>query len=182
MKILHYGSIPNLITLGRLALVPVIIAMITAEHWKEASIVFIIAGISDALDGFIAKTFNLRSELGAYLDPLADKALIMSIYVALAIAAIVPATLTILVVSRDLMIIGAFMVAWFMEKPMQVRPLLISKMNTLVQLTFAATVLGVKAFDLPTGAWFDISVYLVALLTILSIAAYFLQWIRHMNG
>jgi cardiolipin synthase len=182
MKLFHYRIIPNLITLGRLALVPVIISMITAQRWKEACIFFIIAGISDALDGWIAKTFDLRTELGAYLDPLADKALIVSIYVALAIAAVVPATLAILVVSRDLMIIGAFMVSWVLEKPMAVRPLLVSKLNTLAQLTFAATVLGVKAFDLPTGAWFGILVYIVAALTLLSVGAYFLQWIRHMSA
>jgi cardiolipin synthase (CMP-forming) len=181
MKISSYGSIPNLISLGRLALVPVIIAMITAQRWKEACVVFIIAGLSDALDGWIAKTFDMRTELGAYLDPLADKALIVSIYVALAIALAVPATLTILVVSRDLMIIAAFMISWFMDKPMEVRPLLVSKINTLVQISFAATVLAVKAFGLTTGAWFEFFVYLVAALTLLSTGAYFLQWIRHMS-
>lgn len=181
MKYSLYRGLPNLITLGRLALVPAIIAMITAQRWKEACIFFIIAGLSDALDGWIAKTFDLRTELGAYLDPLADKALLVSIYVALAIAAVVPATLTILVVSRDVMIIGAFMISWFMDKPIEVRPLLISKLNTLAQIGFAAIVLGVKAFDFPAGAWIGVSVYVVAALTLLSTGAYFVQWIRHMS-
>lgn len=181
MKLSRYGSLPNLITLGRLALVPVIIALITAERWKETCFVFIVAGLSDALDGWIAKTFDMRTELGAYLDPLADKALIVSIYVALAVTSAVPATLTILVVSRDLMIVGAFMISWVMEKPIRVRPLFISKVNTLVQIVFAAAVLAFKAFEWPTGTWFTVATYLVATLTVLSVAAYFTQWIRHMS-
>ena len=82
-----YNSLPNLITLARLGLVPIIIAMISAGRWKEACLIFIVAGVSDAVDGWMAKTFNLRTELGAYLDPVADKALLVSIYVALAVVA-----------------------------------------------------------------------------------------------
>jgi cardiolipin synthase len=181
MKFLHYGSIPNLITLGRLLLVPVIVAMITAERWKEVFVVFVIAGASDALDGWIAKTFDLKTDLGAYLDPIADKALLVSIYVALAIVSEVPPWLTILVVSRDLMIIGAFMISWLLAKPMAVRPILISKVNTGAQIAFAAAVIAIKAFDIPIGIWFDIGVYTVAALTGLSMAAYFAQWVRHMS-
>ncbi len=181
MKLLHYSSIPNLISLARLALVPVIVALITAERWKEVFVVFVIAGASDALDGWIAKTFDLRTDLGAYLDPLADKALLVSIYVALAIVAEVPPWLAILVVSRDLMIIGAFMVSWFLDKPIKVRPILISKLNTGAQIGFAAAVLAIKAFELPIGAWFDLGAYAVATLTFLSMGAYLAQWVRHMS-
>jgi len=176
-----YRSLPNLITLGRLVLVPAIISMIAAQRWQAACVVFVIAGLSDALDGWIAKTFDLRSELGAYLDPLADKALIVSIYVALAIVGVLPATIAIIVVARDVMIIGAFMISWLLGKPMAVKPLLISKLNTLVQLGVAAMILGVKAFGFPIGLWFDLSLYAVAALSLASIAAYFNQWIRHMS-
>lgn len=174
-------SLPNLISLARLVLVPAIISMIAAQRWKEASVVFVIAGVSDALDGWIARTFDLRSELGAYLDPLADKALIVSIYVALAIVGVLPATIAIIVVARDVMIIGAFMVSWFLGKPVEVRPLLISKLNTLVQLTCAALVLGAKAFGAPINAWLPLLLYLVAALSLASLAAYFYGWIRHMS-
>jgi cardiolipin synthase (CMP-forming) len=177
----YYRNLPNLISLGRLVLVPAIIAMIATQRWKEACIVFIIAGLSDAVDGWIAKTFNLTSELGAYLDPVADKALIVSIYVALAIVSVLPATIAILVVARDMMIIGAFMIALIMRKPVKVKPLIISKLNTAVQISFAAMVLVVKAFGFPAGVWFDISLYCVAALTLASTAAYIGQWIRHMN-
>lgn len=177
----YYRSLPNLISLGRLVLAPAIISLIVAQRWKEACVVFIIAGVSDAVDGWLAKTFELRTELGAYLDPLADKALIVSIYVTLAIVAVLPATLAIIVVARDLMIIGAFMISWFMRKPVKVKPLLISKLNTAAQISFAAMVLGIKAFDFPAAAWFNIALYAVATLTIASTAAYLRQWIRHMS-
>ena len=166
MRIIHYRSLPNLISLGRLILVPAIISMIADQRWREACILFVIAGISDAIDGWIAKTFDWRSELGSYLDPLADKALIDSIYVSLAIVGVIPATIAILVVARDLMIIGAFMISLVLRKPVKARPLMISKLNTLAQLGFAALVLGVKAFGLPSGPWFDGLLYCVAVLTL----------------
>ncbi|HEY8033054.1 MAG TPA: CDP-alcohol phosphatidyltransferase family protein [Methylocella sp.] len=177
----YYRSLPNLITLGRLVLAPAIVAMIAAQRWKEACVVFIIAGLSDAVDGWLANSFDLRSELGAYLDPLADKALIISVYVTLAIVEVLPVTIAILVVARDIMIIGAFMISLIMRKPVKVKPLMISKFNTAAQISFAAMVLGVKAFDFPAGTWLDASLYAVAVLTLASTVAYFGQWIKHMN-
>jgi cardiolipin synthase len=182
MKISLFGSLPNLITLGRLLLVPVTISLIATQRWKEAFISFIIAGASDALDGWIAKTFDLRSQLGAYLDPLADKALLVSIYIALAIIGVIPATIAIIVVARDIMIVGAFMISWVLEKPLAVRPLLISKINTLAQVLFAALLLSVEAFGVQKGAWFDLSLYAVAGLALASLGAYFIRWFRHMNA
>lgn len=182
MNFQNYGSLPNLITLGRLILVPVIISLIAAHQWREAFIGFIVAGISDGLDGWIAKTFNWRTELGAYLDPIADKALLVSIYVSLAIVGAIPATISIIVVARDVMIVGAFLIAGIMDKPLKVRPLMISKLNTLAQIMFAALILGVEAFGLPKGAWFEISLYVVAALALASLAAYFSRWLRHMSA
>lgn len=181
MPAIYYKSLPNLITLGRLVLVPVIIAMISAQRWKEACAVFVVAGISDAVDGWLAKTFNLRTELGAYLDPVADKALLISIYVAFAIEKVLPATLAILVVARDLMIIGAVMISWLMRKPVEIRPLWISKLNTVAQIGFAALLLGAKAFQFPLDTWFDVAAGVVAALTLGSLAAYLAAWARHMS-
>jgi cardiolipin synthase len=182
MKFTLFGNLPNLITLGRLLLVPAIVALIAAERWKEAFVCFIIAGASDALDGWIAKTFDLRTQLGAYLDPIADKALIVSIYIALAISGVIPATIAIIVVARDIMIVGAFMISWFLDRPLEVRPLVISKINTLAQLLFATLVLCVEAFGLETGAWLELSLYVVAGLALVSLAAYFSRWFRHMSA
>jgi cardiolipin synthase len=181
MSISSFGSLPNLISLLRLGLVPGVISMIVTDRWVGAFLIFLAAGVSDAVDGWLAKTFNLRTELGAYLDPLADKVLLVSIYVALAVSGTVPATIAILIVFRDLMIIGAFLVSWIMGKPMRVHPLFISKANTSAQIAFAALVLGAKAFGVMLGAWFDVSLWVVAALTLASAAAYLSQWIRHMG-
>src|SRR5258708_783904 len=100
--------------------------------------IFIIAGVSDAVDGFLAKRFNMASELGALLDPLADKALLVSIYVALGIWGAVPRWIVILVVSRDIMIVAAVIVSWLFGKPIPMKPLMVSKLNTVAQVAFAA--------------------------------------------
>lgn len=178
---LIFASLPNLITLARLGLVPVIIAMISGNHWRGACLVFILAGVSDAVDGWLARSFNLRTELGAYLDPVADKALLVSIYVALAVESVLPASLTIIIVARDLMIIGAVMISWLMHKPVEIKPLRISKLTTATQIGFAAAVLGARAFSFGLGMWFNIAVYVVAALTLASLAAYLAAWARHMS-
>ena len=102
-------SIPNLITLARILLVPVVVWAIASDAMQIAFLLCLAAGLSDAIDGFLAKRFGMATELGAYLDPLADKAMIVSIYVALGIADAIPRWLVILVVSRDIMIVGAIM-------------------------------------------------------------------------
>jgi cardiolipin synthase len=181
MSYISFASLPNLISLGRLVMVPTVIAMISAQRWQEASIIFVLAGVSDAVDGWLAKTFGWRTELGAYLDPLADKALLVSIYVALAIVNVVPAALTIIVVARDLMIIGAVLISWLLGAPVEIKPLLISKVNTAVQIGFAALVLGAKAFQFSTEPWLELALYLVAALTLASLVAYLLQWAKHMG-
>lgn len=181
LNIRSFSALPNIITIGRLVLVPVAVAMIVAGRWFEAFAVFVIAGLSDAADGWLAKTFDLRSELGAFLDPLADKALLMSIYVALGIAGAIPATLVILVVSRDVMILGGVVTAWLFDRPLEIRPLYVSKANTALQIAFAAAVLGAHAFGFSRDYWFWPMIYGVAALTLASAGAYLGPWIRHMG-
>jgi cardiolipin synthase (CMP-forming) len=181
MSFSRFGSLPNLITLGRFFLVPAVITMIAAQRWREAFLIFVIAGISDAVDGWLAKTFKLTTELGAFLDPAADKALLISIYVALAIVQVIPAPLAIIVVARDLMIIGAIVMSWLIAKPVEIKPLLISKINTTAQIGFAALVLAAKAFDFGLDGWFEILLYAVAALTLASLAAYLWRWMRHIG-
>ena len=175
-------SIPNLITLGRIILVPIVVWAITSGEMPLAFFLFLAAGISDAVDGFLAKRFHMASELGAYIDPLADKALIVSIYVALGIAGALPISLVILVVSRDIMIISGFMLSWLVGKPMPVRPLPISKANTVAQIVLAALVLAERGLGFDAGPIPAILIALVAILTLLSIAFYLAEWLRHMNS
>jgi cardiolipin synthase (CMP-forming) len=175
-------SIPNLITLGRILLVPIVVWAITSGGMRIAFLLFLTAGISDAVDGFLAKRFHMTSELGAYLDPLADKALIVSIYVSLGIAGVLPIFLVILVVSRDIMIISAFMLSWLIGKPMPVRPLPISKVNTVAQIVLATLVLAEQGFGFDIDMVAKLMMALVAILTLLSIAFYLAEWVRHMNS
>ena len=174
------ASLPNLITLARLVLVPLIIVLIINGDWPAAFVVFVAAGISDAVDGFLARRMNLRTELGAYLDPIADKALLTSIYVTLAVIGVVPVSVAVLVVARDLMIIGAVVVSWLLSHPVEIRPLLVSKANTTAQISFAALVLWAKAFGLVLGLWFDVALYVVVGLTLASAMVYLAQWVQHM--
>lgn len=175
------ANLPNLITLSRLLLTPLAVTLIIGQRFDGAFLVFVVAGASDAVDGFIARRFNLRSELGSYLDPLADKALVISTYVALAaIGAIWPA-LAILVVSRDLMILTAVLISWLLGNPVAIRPVWISKFNTLAQIAFAAFALGARAFGYDDSAARDILAWIVAASTLASGGVYIAQWLDHMS-
>jgi cardiolipin synthase len=158
----------------------VIVWAIASNEMEIAFAIFVIAGLSDAVDGFLAKRFDMASELGALLDPLADKALLVSIYVSLGIWGAVPRWIVILVVSRDIMIVGAVIVSWVFGKPIPMKPLLVSKLNTVAQVTFAAVVLASLAFGF---SWEPYDVYLmglVAVLTLVSVSFYLVEWTRHM--
>ena len=174
-------SIPNLITIGRIVLVPIVVWAISSGAMGLAFALFLAAGVSDGVDGFLAKRFNMTTVLGAYLDPLADKALLVSIYVTLGINDQLRRWLVILVVSRDIMILGGLLLAWVLGHPMKVKPLIVSKLNTAAQIVLASVVLGAL------GLGYDLSrvtlalTVLVALTTVLSIAAYVAQWLRHMT-
>jgi cardiolipin synthase (CMP-forming) len=175
-------SIPNLITLGRILLVPIVVWAIASGAMWIAFVLFLGAGLSDAVDGYLAKRFHMTTELGAYLDPLADKALIVSIYITLGINGLIPGWLVILVVSRDIMIVGAVMLSWLVGTPVKVKPLLVSKLNTAAQIVFACVVLGTLGFAYPLPRVSLLLMAVVAALTLLSVAAYVAEWVRHMNS
>jgi cardiolipin synthase len=174
-------SIPNLITLARILLVPVMVWAITSGEMRVAFVLFLAAGVSDAVDGFLAKRFGMATELGAYLDPLADKTMIVSIYVALGIAEAIPRWLVILVVSRDIMIVGAVMLAWLIDKPLALKPLPVSKLNTVAQIALALVVLAALGLGFMAEETIMLLMALVAALTLLSIGFYVAVWVRHMN-
>jgi len=175
-------SIPNLITLARILLVPVLVWTIISGEMQLAFLLFLAAGISDAVDGFLAKRFGMASELGAYLDPLADKALIVSIYASLGFAGAIPAWLVILVVSRDIMIVGAVLLSWLVGRPVAIKPLLVSKLNTVAQIVFATLVLAALGFGFDAEPLVNLTMALVVVLTLLSIGFYLAEWFRHMNS
>jgi cardiolipin synthase len=174
-------NLPNLITLGRILLVPVIVWAITSGQMAVAFVLFFIAGVSDAIDGFLAKRFNMQSEIGALLDPLADKCLLVSIYIALGLTSDIPRWLVILVVSRDIIIIGAVMVSWLVDRPIPMKPLMVSKLNTVAQVLFAGLVLAALGFGFNFAPFDIILMTIVTVLTLLSVSFYLVEWVRHMN-
>ncbi len=173
-------NIPNALTLTRIVLVPLIVWLIVTQEMTAAFVVFMLAGFSDAADGFLAKRYHWRTELGAYLDPIADKALLVSIYVTLGLKSHLPAWLVIAVVSRDILIVGALLLSWVLSRPVPIRPLLISKVNTLAQIMLAGLVLAELGLGLGLEPVVKVLIPVTGVLTILSAFAYFWTWLTHM--
>jgi cardiolipin synthase (CMP-forming) len=176
-------NLPNLITLARLLSVPVAIWLVLSDEYAAAFWLFIAAGLSDAIDGFIARRFDQRSSLGALLDPAADKALLVSMYGTLGIAGHLPNWLVILVVFRDVMIVGGFMLSKILAQPVRHNPIIISKINTALQIVLA----GVQLARLGFGATgfspiVQVLIYTVAATTILSGTAYLVRWAKTLAG
>ncbi|BBK31283.1 cardiolipin synthase [Stella humosa] len=171
----------NIITLGRLLSVPVIVWLILDGSMLPAFALFVAAGISDAVDGFLARRFDQRSELGGYLDPLADKALLVGVYVTLGHVGHLPAWLVILVVFRDVLIIGGAILLYMFTEALQMAPLTVSKVNTAAQIVLAAVVLGTMGLAIDDGGVVRALVYAVGATTALSGAAYIVQWSRHVS-
>ena len=144
-------NVPNVITIARILAVPVLIWLIVSGEYLWSFWLFVLAGLSDGVDGFIAKRFDQRTQLGAYLDPLADKLMLVSIYVSLGLLRVLPPWLVILVVARDIMIVGGVVLATLLEQPVKVQPLLLSKLNTGTQIVLAGLVMAVLGFGL--AAW-----------------------------
>jgi len=174
-------TVPNAITLARVAAVPVLGWLMVEENWVPAFWLFLIAGLSDAVDGIIARFFGQSSRLGQWLDPLADKALLVTAFVALAIVGLVPAWLVILAVGRDVLIVSGVLVTCSRRDVVPIRPLLVSKATTAAQIALIAVALGGPAFDIDVSAASTALVWATAALTVASLASYALVWFRHMT-
>ena len=143
-----YMSIPNIISLGRLLSVPLAVWLILVGELGWAFWLFVASGLSDAIDGFIARAFRSRTALGGYLDPIADKALLVSVYLALGHAGYLPVWLVILVVFRDILIVGGVLLLYTLKESFAMQPSFISKVNTTMQIVLAALVLSTFGLDL----------------------------------
>jgi cardiolipin synthase len=165
-------NIPNTITLGRLLAVPVTIWLILNNLNLAAFWLFVVAGVSDAIDGYLAKRWDQVTEFGKYLDPLADKALLVSIYITLGVQGHLESWLVIMVVFRDVMIVGAVILYQTMVRRLEMSPLIISKVNTLAQIVLAALVLGSRGFDVDTGLFFELMIGIVTMTTVISGLSY----------
>lgn len=175
-------TIPNLITIMRFVLVPAVVLAMLNMRWDWAFAGFLVAGISDAVDGFIARRFNQQSKLGAYLDPMADKVLLVSVFVVMGFIGELPLWLVVTMVSRDALIICAVLLSTVMAHPVEMKPLYVSKANTAAQIVLAAVVLGELALGLHLDPLRPALILLSGVLTVASAAAYLVAWLRHMSG
>jgi cardiolipin synthase (CMP-forming) len=172
------ATLPNLITLARLCAVPATIWLILQHRLDLAFCVFVAAGVSDGVDGWLARVLDARSALGAMLDPVADKALLVSVYVTLGVIGVLPDWLAILVVFRDLVIVGGVLVLWVLGQPPAIRPLLVSKLNTAMQLLLAGVALLLAGFGLRAEGLLTVLVWAVAATTVGSGIAYVASTLR----
>lgn len=168
--------LPNAITLSRIALVPVFILLAKDQDYLPALLVFGVAGVSDGLDGFIARHYNLRTRLGAILDPVADKTLLVSAYVMLSFLGHLPFWLVLSVVFRDVLIVGGYIVYTLAFGSVRMQPSLLSKANTFMQVLLVVAVLVQLAHVLPLAPWLDFLIYMTLGTTIASGVHYLWSW------
>lgn len=172
------AHIPNFISLARLLVVPLVVYLVLNERMVAAFWVFVAAGISDAADGFIAKRFNAGSLLGRYLDPLADKVLLVTLFVLGGYMNFLSVWLVILVVFRDAMIVGGAMLFHALIDTLEVSPLPVSKVNTALQIVLVAAALAFRGYDLELSSLQAALEYAVAATTLASGGAYLVKWSR----
>ncbi|MCX7634675.1 MAG: CDP-alcohol phosphatidyltransferase family protein, partial [Syntrophales bacterium] len=124
-------NVPNALTVLRILLVPVIVILLMQGSFFKALVLLTISGITDGLDGFLARFLNQQTVLGAYLDPIADKALLMSCFITLAIKHVIPGWLSVIVISRDCIILIGISVLVIMSVPLEIKPSFVSKVTTV---------------------------------------------------
>ena len=161
---------------------PVAVWLVLSDQLLVAFWVFVAAGISDAVDGFIAKRFDAETEFGRYLDPIADKVLLVSVYLALGNEGYLETWLVIMVVFRDALIVGGALLFQTLTQSLTMQPLMVSKVNTVTQIVLAAAVLGVNGYaiagDGVAEGVVEVLVYAVTVTTLLSGGAYVVTWSR----
>jgi cardiolipin synthase len=158
--------------------VPATVWLILNGRLDLAFWMFVGAGVSDAADGWLARVRDARSALGAVLDPVADKLLLVCVYVTLAAIGVLPDWLAILVVFRDLVIVGGVLVLWVLGDTPRIRPLMVSKLNTAAQIALAALALLLAGFGLRADWLLSAAVWAVAGTTLASGAAYVAATLR----
>lgn len=158
--------------------VPVIVWLIIGGRMTEAFWLFVAAGVSDAVDGFIAKRYDATTVIGGYLDPLADKVLLVGVYIALGQAGWLEDWLVIMVVFRDILILGGALLFHVVTQSLSMQPIFISKVNTVCQIGLAGAILGSAGLGFSLGMARDAMIFIVAVTTLVSGAVYVVNWSR----
>ncbi|MFM8552175.1 MAG: CDP-alcohol phosphatidyltransferase family protein [Nitrospiraceae bacterium] len=160
-------NVPNSLTLLRILLIPIFVSLLGDQRFDAALVVLVIAGLTDGLDGTIARVANQQTKVGAYLDPLADKLLLTAGFVTLSLLHLVPAWVTILIVSRDVLLMAATLVGRWTAVHVDISPSVWGKATTLLQLSYLllVVILMSQRMDLQVLAPF---LYLMVGVTLLS--------------
>ena len=175
-------NIPNLLTLLRIILSPIIVILLIQGSFFKAFIVFIIAGITDALDGFLARVLHQQTVLGAYLDPIADKGLLASSFITLSVLHIIPGWLTVIVISRDFIILLGISVLSIMSIPVKIKPLFVSRVTTTLQLITVLAALSSRLLPSNVHEFWLLAIYWVtAFFTIVSGLSYMAKGVGLIN-
>lgn len=168
--------IPNLLTVLRIAATPVLIMLLKYEMFPGALLLFLLAGISDGLDGYIAKRFRYETQLGAILDPVADKVLLVSCFIVLTVMNHLPFWLLVVVAFRDIVIVGGYLLLVILEGGVKMEPTRISKLNTVFQISLVTVVLVKLALGLEVSVVIESLILLVTLTSVFSGGHYVWVW------
>jgi cardiolipin synthase len=173
-------TIPNLITAFRIILAPIFVIYLLQDRFMPALVVFVLAGLSDAADGLIARVFNQKSRLGSYLDPLADKILLVAAFLTLAVRGFVPPWLTVLAISRDVLILLGTLILSLSGVAFAIRPSIVSKLTTFFQLLTIFLILSQNQFHF-SPQFAESAFFVTGALTIASGLHYMYFWFRTMG-
>jgi len=173
-------NLPNILTLIRVLLIPLFVILIINKIFSWALVTFAVAGITDAVDGLIARLTHQRTELGAYLDPIADKLLLSSAFVTLAIIELIPSWLTVIVVTRDVIILIGFLMFFLTNRRPTMAPSLVSKVTTFFQISLVILFLLSEYYSIPRLIY-NVVMYGVIVFTILSGTHYIFLGARILN-
>jgi cardiolipin synthase len=171
-------DIPNIITVFRLLLVPPVVMLMLQDRFAAALVVFGVAGFSDALDGYLAKHYHWTSRIGALMDPLADKLLLLSSFVTLGWLGWIPYWLVGLVILRDLVIVSGAIVYHLRIERLEAEPRPASKLNTFTQILLVLAVMFSQGFQALPALWLDVLLYSVLFTTLWSGLDYVWIWSR----
>jgi len=160
---MYLNHLPNLISFLRLACVPWFINFIITQEFDSALILFIIMALSDAVDGYLARRFDWTTQLGAYLDPLADKLMLVSAFIFFAYISVLPLYLVVLVVGRDILILLGAVIFQRTGKKLQIKPNMISKVNTFIQILLVLSLIAMNIIIIP-----DILITILIMATVIT--------------
>ena len=170
-------NLPNSLTVLRILLIPLFVGFLMYEQYEHALAVLLMAGVTDGLDGTIARVANQRTQLGAYLDPLADKLLLTSGFVTLSVLHLVPLWVVILIVSRDIILLTGPLLAHLTESRVDISPTLLGKGTTLLQLVYLVLVVVFASRRMDLNLIQPL-LYLIVLLTVMSGVHYLYRGVR----